>query len=135
MKRTILAIIATFVTIWLTDFLIHQVWLSADYAASKSLWRTDQEMGSRLHFMFIGQLIIATGIALIYLRSVANKTHLKSALLFGLCISLISIGAQFIMFAVAPYPGDLVVKWCVGYLLQGLILGAVLFKAAPPLSR
>jgi hypothetical protein len=135
MKRIILAILATFLTIFATDYLIHQVWLSGDYAATKSLWRTEQEMGDRIHFMLIGQLIVALGVALIYLRSVANKTQIKSALVFGLCIGLISIGAQFIMFTVAPYPGSLVAKWCLGYLLQGLLLGVVLYKAAPPLER
>jgi hypothetical protein len=135
MKRTLIAIVSTFVAIFATDALIHQVWLSADYAATKSLWRDEATMQSMLHWMFIGQLVVAAAIALIYLRSVANKTHIRSALTFGLCIGLINAGAQLIMFAVAPYPGSLVAKWCIAYLLQGLVIGAVLYKTAPAVER
>ena len=48
-KRLILAVVAVFIGVWATNFLIHGVWLKSDYAASMTLWRSEQEMGN--HFL------------------------------------------------------------------------------------
>ncbi len=37
-KRLIIAIVAVFLGVWVTDFLIHGVWLKNTYAATMSLW-------------------------------------------------------------------------------------------------
>jgi hypothetical protein len=39
-KRLILAIVAGWVVIFATDFLIHQLWLGPIYEATKPLWRS-----------------------------------------------------------------------------------------------
>jgi len=43
-KRLVLAIVAAFAGIWVTDFLIHGVWLANTYKATASLWRPEAEM-------------------------------------------------------------------------------------------
>src|SRR6266571_9363102 len=47
-KRLILAIVVAFVVLWVTDFLIHGVWMVPDYRGTQQLWRTDAAMGSRM---------------------------------------------------------------------------------------
>jgi len=36
-KRLILAIVVAFVVLWVTDFLIHGVWMTPDYWATEQL--------------------------------------------------------------------------------------------------
>ena len=50
-KRLILAIVVAFVVLWVTDFLIHGVWMMPDYRGTQQLWRTDAAMGSRMSWM------------------------------------------------------------------------------------
>lgn len=132
MKKLIITIFATFAAIWVSDFFIHQVLLSSSYAATPSRWRSGPEMLARMHWMFIGQFIIAIGIATIYVKAMAEKACIKCATAYGFCIGLISAGAQIIMYAVAPYPGSLVAKWCIAYTAQGVFLGLVLFLVCKP---
>ena len=47
-KRLILAIVVAFVVLWVTDFLIHGVWMMSDYRGTQQLWRPDAAMGSRM---------------------------------------------------------------------------------------
>ena len=124
----ILAVVATFLTVWVTDFLIHQVWLGQDYAATKSLWRPVAEMMAKMHWMFIGQLVVALGIAILYVKAMADTATRSCALGFGLCLGLITSGGQLIMYVVAPYPGALVAKWIVSYMIQGFVVGQVLYQ-------
>lgn len=47
-KRLLLAIAAAFVVIFVTDFLIHGIWMMSDYRATQQLWRSDSEMQARI---------------------------------------------------------------------------------------
>ncbi len=132
MKKLILAIVATFVAVVLTDMLIHRFWLSADYGATASLWRPEAEMTARMHWMFIGQFIVAAAIATIYVKALAATAKATCATYYGLCVGLIAAGSQLIMFAVAPYPGALVAKWFFAYVAQGVVLGQVLYWVCKP---
>ena len=42
-KSLIITILVAFVTVWATDFLIHAVWLSSTYGATKELWRPNRD--------------------------------------------------------------------------------------------
>ena len=124
-KSLLITILVAFVTVWVTDFLIHAVWLSAMYGETKELWRPEAEMVAKMPFMFLGQLLVATSFTLIFAACVAEKRSLSCSLTYAACIGVMTGGAQIIMYAVQPYPGLLVVKWCVGYLAQALLLGAI----------
>ena len=57
MKRLILAIVSGFILIFVTDFLIHAVWLMPDYNATRSLWRPESEMNARFPWMLAAQFL------------------------------------------------------------------------------
>ncbi len=61
-KRLILAIVVAFIVLWVTDFLIHGVWMTPDYRATQQLWRTDAEMTSRMGWMLCAQLLLRGGL-------------------------------------------------------------------------
>src|SRR5207244_4932393 len=67
-KRLILAIVVAFVVLWVTDFLIHGVWMMPDYRGTQQLWRTDAAMGSRISWMLGAQLLFAITFVLIWTR-------------------------------------------------------------------
>jgi hypothetical protein len=134
-KSLVITILVAFVTVWLTDFLIHGVWLSASYVETKSLWRTEAEMTSKMPFMFAGQLLAAAAFTLIFAACVAEKRCLNCTLKFAGCMGLLAGANQIIMYAVAPYPGSLVAKWCVAYLLQMLLLGLIVHKTYRPVAK
>ena len=127
-KSLIITIVVAFVTIWVTDFLIHQVWLSAAYGETKQLWRPEAEMMAKMPLMMLGQLLVAAAFSMIFAACVAEKRCLKCTLKFAFCIALISIGGQIMMYVVQPVPGSLVAKWCVAVVVQMLLLGFIVHK-------
>jgi hypothetical protein len=133
-KSLIITLIVAFVTVWATDFLIHGVWLSSDYAATKELWRPEAEMMAKMPFMFLGQLLMATAFTMIFAAVVAEKRCLSCSLKYAACVGLMAAAGQIIMYAVAPWPGALVTKWCIACILQALVLGFIVHKTYKPLS-
>ena len=127
-KSLLITIVVAFVTVWATDFLIHGVWLSATYAATKELWRPESEMMAKMPFMFLGQFLIAAAFSMIFAACVAEKRCISCSMKFSACIGVMIAAGQIIMYAVQPYPGTLVVKWCVAYIAQVLVLGFVVHK-------
>jgi hypothetical protein len=132
-KSLLLTIVVAFVTVWATDFLIHAVWLSSTYAATKHLWRPETEMMAKMPFMFAGQFLVAAAFTLIFAMCVAEKRCLTHSLKYAACMGVTAAAGQIIMYAVAPYPGALVAKWCAAYLAQMLVLGLIVHKVYRPL--
>lgn len=132
-KSLIITIVVAFVTVWATDFLIHAVWLGSTYKATQHLWRPEAEMMSKMPFMFLGQFLVAAAFTLIYAAAVAEKRSLGCTLKYSACLGIFAAAGQIIMYAVAPYPGSLVAKWCAAYLIQALVLGLIVYKVYKPL--
>src|SRR5204863_845207 len=89
MKRLVLAIIAGFVVIWVTDFLIHGVWMMPDYRATQSLWRPEAEMQSYMAWMLGAQLLTVITFILVWTRW-ADTARLGCAVGFGLLMGTFS---------------------------------------------
>lgn len=132
-RRLIITIVVSFITVWATDFLIHAVWLASTYVDTKELWRPEAEMLSKLPFMFLGQFLVGAVIAVMFALFVAEKRSVVCSLIFSGGIGIIAAAGQIIMYAVSPYPGMLVVKWCAGYMAQALVLGLILHMVYKPL--
>ena len=133
-KSLVITIVVAFVTVWATDFLIHAVWLSATYAATKELWRPEAEMLEKMPWMFLGQFLVASAFSLIFAVCVAEKRCLRCSLMYAAAIGVLIGGGQIIMYAVQPFPGLLVAKWCLGYFAQ-LLLGVIVHKVYKPLPK
>lgn len=127
-KSLILTIIVAFVTVWGTDMLIHGVWLRPTYQATPSLWRPEAEMMGKMPFMLTGQFLVAAAFSLIFAACVAEKRCLSCTLKFAGSMGVIFAAGQIMMYAVVPYPGSLVVKWCVAGIAQMLLLGLIVHK-------
>jgi hypothetical protein len=132
--RLLLATLAGFVLIFLTDFLIHGHLLAADYEASKALWRPDSEMHSHFSLMLFAQLLCAVTFVLVWAKGFAGK-GVGTGISIGLLMGLFQQTWAIIDYVVLPMPGSLAVKWFFTGLVQAVLLGiltALIYKPAQP---
>jgi hypothetical protein len=133
-KRLVFAIIAAWVVLFATDFLIHDLWLGPLYQATKPLWRPETEMHTHICWMFFAQFLIVTSFVLIWAKGFAGR-GMGAAVSFGLLMGLFQQTWAIILFVVMPLPGELAVKWFLGGLVQAVLLGIVtslVYKLEPP---
>lgn len=133
-KRLLLAIVAAFVIVFGTDFLIHGFWLSSDYEATKELWRSEAEMNARFHWMLMAQLIGAATFVIIWAKGFAGR-GIGTGITFGLLMGLAQQVWAIIDHVVMPIPGALVAKWVLAGLVQCVLLGIVTALLYKPAAR
>jgi hypothetical protein len=131
-KRLILAIVTVFVFVWLTDFLIHHVWLMGDYNASASLWRPATEMGSHLRWLVLAELLWSATFVIIYAKGFAAMNCLRCACLYGLFMGLFFEANTLVAYFSQPLPGELAVKWFVANVAQAVLAGVIVFFVYKP---
>jgi hypothetical protein len=135
--RLILSIVAVFIGIFATDFLIHGFWLAADYKATASLWRSDAEMTAHFPWLLLGQFVCAAIFTLIWAKAFANWGCLRCAAIYGSMMGLFFQASSFITHAVSPLPSDIMAKWVVSGIVQMTVMGLLLFfvyKPAAPMK-
>jgi hypothetical protein len=132
-KRLIFAIVVAFVVLWLTDFLIHGVWMTPDYRATQQLWRTDAEMTSHMSWMLAAQLLFVITFVILWAKGFAGSTtKMSCAIGYGLLMGLFSGAWALIMYVVVPMPGSIAVKWFFAGIVQTILLGLVTFWIYKP---
>jgi len=89
-KRLILAIVVAFIVLWVTDFLIHGIWMMPDYRATQSLWRPDPDMKSHMGWMLGAQLLFAITFVLLWTRW-AETARLGCAIVYGLLVGVFPV--------------------------------------------
>lgn len=132
-KRLILAILAGWVAVFATDFLIHHLWLGPVYEATKTLWRPEDEMHTRICWMFLAQFLIVATFVIVWAKGFAGRS-IGTGISFGLLMGVFQQTWAIILFVVLPMPGDLAVKWFVGGLAQAVLLGIVASLVYKPAS-
>jgi hypothetical protein len=131
-KRLILGIVAVFVSVWATSFLIHGVWLLGTYKATMNLWRTEAEMTSHVAWLFLGQFLMSVAFVVIWSKGFPATATLGGSCGYGLFMGVFSQATTCITYAVQPVPGDLMVKWFVSGLAQGVLMGVIVWLAGKP---
>jgi len=132
-KRLILAIVVAFVVLWVTDFLIHGVWMTPDYRATQQLWRTDTEMQSHMAWMLGAQLLFVITFVILWAKGFASHTkNIACAVGYGLLMGLFSGVWALIMYVVVPMPGSIAAKWFFAGIVQTILLGLVTFWIYKP---
>lgn len=124
MKKLAMTVGAVFVTVLVSDFVIHQVFLKESYAATASLWRPEAEMKEHMAAMFGGQFIVALFLAWIFIHGYKGK-GIMEGVRFGIFLGGLEMGKNFIMSAVAPYPCSLTCAWIAAGFAQMILVGVV----------
>lgn len=130
MKRTILAVVAVFITWSALDFVIHGVILASTYAATPQLWRPMAEM--KMGLTYFTTLVIAASFVYIYARFIQEK-GIKTAVLYGLIFGIgAGIGMGYGTYSVMPIPYSMAFVWFLGsvveFTLGGLVAGLIVKK-------
>lgn len=135
-KRTIVILLTTFAAIWITDMLIHELAMKADYVAAGSLWRSRAAMPHFIKWLMVGQFMMAGGLTVIWInRCAPNTTTFRSAIRFGFFIGLIATAYAPIFYAVMPIPAMMCLKWAVYGILQSIVVTLVLFVTTRKLAQ
>jgi hypothetical protein len=131
-KRIVLAIIAVFAGVFITDFLIHGVWLQSRYKETMSLWRPETEMQTHMGWLMLGQFLFAATFVVLWAQGFAASARFGCACLYGMYMGLFSQAATLVTYAVQPLPADIAAKWFVPGVAQGVLVGIIVFFVYKP---
>ncbi len=122
-KRFIIASIAVFFVIQITDPLIHGVFLGKAYEASKHLWRPN--MMSKMWIMMLSTFVFSFLFVYVFTKGYEEKgifEGIRFGLLIGIFVYIYSIVNQYVVY---PLPFTFILKWGIFGLIQFAILGIV----------
>ena len=132
-KRILLSLLAAFIVLSGTDYLIHEVWLKSTYALNVgTLWRDAAGMKDHMLGIFVGQFMVAIAFAMLWARISIGGAGIQCAIALGFFLGLAYSGAAVIQGAVQPLPSGLVTKWIISGIAQSILTGIVLFLVNKP---
>lgn len=133
-KSLIISIVVVFIAVTVTDILIHGVWLSPLYGATKELWRPEGEMhsGKYMGWLHAGHLLMAVTFCTLWAVGFASSAKASCAVKYGLFMALYGQTHTLISYAVQPFTLEIIWKWIVSACVQGILLGLILFKVYKP---
>ena len=133
-KSLIISIVVVFIAVTLTDILIHGVWLSSLYGATKELWRPEAEMssGKYMGWLHAGHLLVAVTFTMLWAVGFAQNAKITCGIKYGLFMALFGQAHTLISYAVQPLPLELVWKWIASGAVQGIVLGVIVFFVYKP---
>lgn len=133
MKKTIGAIVASFILLSAGGYLIHNIWLAQDYQQHSGLWRAQNALLQRLPYVYIANLIFSIAAVLIYVRGVEAKPWMGQGIRFGILLALVTvIPNSLVEYFVYPLPYQLVLKWMIGGSLLTIIVGLAIAAICQP---
>jgi len=129
-SRYVLASVVAFVYFFAAEFVFHGVILSETYENLQGIAHLARPEALFMWF-FVAYLVLGFVITYVFVRGYENK-GLGEGVRFGLILGiLIGVPNTLIRYAVEPWPGDIVVTFMVGYIIEYLIGGvliALLYK-------
>ena len=126
--RYVVASLVAFVYFFVAEFVLHGAILSGTYADLSSQMREEY----LFQWFFVAYLLLGFIFTYVFVRGYENK-GLGEGLRFGLIMgALIGAPASLIRYTVEPWPGDLVVTWIIGYLIEYMIGGVLIATIYKP---
>lgn len=133
MKKTLGAVVASFVVQYGGDFLLHGVILKSTYDETSGLWRTQDAMMHRMWLLILAQVIFALAAVLIYQRGVEKKAWVGQGIRFGILLALVAvIPGGMIEYVVAPIPHRLAFHSALGDSILAILVGLVIAGICQP---
>ncbi len=123
-KKFILASIVITIFIMAFDFLFHGMFMASTYEQTASLWRPHEVMNDYMAWMILGQIIMSVGFVALFTKAF-KRGGIAEGAIYGLLVAIIFIGTNLIMYAVAPYPMNMVISWIVGVIIELMLAGII----------
>ena len=124
-KKLLISTLVVFLFMFFYEFGFHGFLLVEDYRQLPNIMRSDADAQALFHFLVLGLLLMAYVFCLVFERGYENKGLAEGAR-YGLLIGVLLSAPSLIFFAVMQFPGDLVVKWIVGGLVELVLAGMIL---------
>lgn len=124
-RRFILAVVVAFVFVFVSNFLIHGMWMGPVYAATMELWRSEAEMQARFPWMLAGQFLAAFTFVSLWTIGLGRCGCKGGAITYGVLMGLFSQANTLITYVVSPLTPEIAIKWFVAGLAQGVLLGLI----------
>lgn len=123
-KRWLMASVAAFAFIFVSEFVVHGVLLQGLYEATSQLWRSHED--TNMAVMFMSQCLFAAGLAWLFTRNY-EAGGIGEGLRFGLYVGVVLGAIELGKYAYMPVPGTLVAVWVASaMLIKGVGAGTVL---------
>lgn len=125
-KKCIISAVVMFVMAWALSFVVHEILLSADYAASSGM-RPPAEVMSRVHLIILAHAIFGAAFAWVYYQGNEDKPWLMQGLRFGIAVACLTVIPTYLIYhVVTPVPLALAIKQIVFDTIRVLLMGVVL---------
>lgn len=128
-KQVVISAVAVFAVIFGFNWLFHGIYMMPDYKATAALWRSEEEMQGMMHICLIQKGLMSLAIAGLFCWLGKNcggiGCPVKGAK-FGLLIGLLLGASMFGSYMWLPIPLEMAVKWLLGDVVMGVLIGAVL---------
>jgi hypothetical protein len=131
MKRFWIAFIAAYIFMFLWGWLLNGVVLKDVYAQWASLFRSREEMMSLFHWILIGQALLIFAFVMIYASGFAGG-GVMAGIKLGVLLEIAAIGMRMAIYAVQPFPGQMLVYGSIGGLIEMVIVGAIVGAVYKP---
>ncbi|MCM0604631.1 MAG: hypothetical protein KA715_00925 [Xanthomonadaceae bacterium] len=115
---------AVFAWIFLSDFIIHKLWLKSAYQKTASLWRPEAEMGQYMSWMMSGEFLTAFFLSFIFTKGYEGKGWQEGAR-YGAFMGLFSVSQMCMNYAVTPLPSTLFWSWVGAGMFQAIMAGVI----------
>jgi hypothetical protein len=126
-KKIVLAIVVTYIIMWLAGFLIHAVWLGPTYEALRNQgvsFRPQQAFMHKIWLIWAGDLLYTILFVWIYTRGREAKPWVGQGIRYGIFMTLFTVVPPAINdYVVYPLPHTLDVKWMIGGLVALIAMG------------
>lgn len=124
-KKMIIAVIAVFIILEATSFLVHSIILSKTYEGLANVFRPMEEMNSRMWRMWIADLVWSFFFVFIFIKGYQNKGILEG-IRYGVYIAMFTnFVAAVAQNVVYPVPYTLALQWFIYGFIQSILLGVV----------
>jgi hypothetical protein len=134
-KRFWFSVFSVWIVLFATDWAFHGVWLQPWYQATAQFWRPMAEMQKMLPLLWVGNFIFAWAFVWVYSKGISKDNQWHQAFRYALAILCLSkIPEQLGMWAMSPYPGELVARWALVSFVQAFACSFAMTWTFQPLT-
>jgi hypothetical protein len=128
--KCLIPLVAVFATIFVFEWLFHGVYMMPAYQATAEYWRPMEQMQGMMWVCILTKLIMAFAICCLFCMAAkgceSQGKCTKKGAKFGFKIGLLLGAQQFASYMWLPIEMDMAVKWFVGDVIMGVLIGIVL---------
>jgi len=126
-KRFWWSVLSVWIVMNVTNYFIHEVWLSSLYQQTAQFWRSAEAIQHWAWMMWVGSLVWSWAFVWIYSKGISTSNPWGQAFRYAWGIILLSQIPQWAMtWVVSPYPAELVIKWAFVGAIQAMLCAYVM---------